>query len=82
MERSTSGNGPPAAYIGPPERPTQTVGHVGVSMGGLGVAALLQNVTDFEANVLEAEGTREEYTTRSLVNIGELATRRQQRMDW
>ena len=76
MKRSTSRNVRPSASTGPPKRPTQTVGHVGVSMGGPGVAALLQNMTDLEANVLEGKGTRQEYTTRSLVNIGELATRR------
>ena len=50
MERRTSGNVRRAASTGPPERPTQTASHVGISMGTPGMVALVQDVTDPRSN--------------------------------
>ena len=79
MERSTSRNARLAASTGPPKRPTQVAGHVGISMGTPGV---VQDVTDPEATTSQSLGRSKEDTTGFPANTGEPVARRQQRMDW
>ena len=82
MKGSIFGNVRLAASNGPPKRPTKIASFASVSMGAPSVATLLQDVTNPKATILEGEGTSKEDKTGSPTNIGELAARRQQSMDW